>query len=174
MTTIVVKPGGFGNAFNAVTITLASLGSSSTLVAGQEATAISNASSLYADMEMNGLITAGSSPTAGTVILIWGLVPLDDTITWPTPFTGSNAALTLPSFGQGLAYLRLLAACNVDTATSGQGYPFTCPSVADRMGFSLLGKNLSLFVTHNSVAALNGTGSNHYIKYRGFNPELIS
>ncbi len=58
----------------AVTITLASLATSSSRTAGRESTAISNRSNLDLDHLIGGRITTGTSPTVNKQIDIW-IVP---------------------------------------------------------------------------------------------------
>jgi hypothetical protein len=174
MTTPTVQPGGLGNSFNTITITLASLASDTNLLAGREATALANGSNLYADAEVNGKITCGTTPTTNTSILVYGFVALDDTPTWPDAMTGSDANASVTSTGVGLGYLRLIAGLSVDSTTSNRAYPFTCSSLARVFGFNLLGKNWSIFVVHNTGVNLNATGGNHVVKYRGFNPIIPS
>lgn len=74
------------------TITLASLGTSNTWVAGREATSVSNGSNKYLDYEITGKITTGTSPTTDTEIRLYGIKPINDTPTWPDVFDGTYTA----------------------------------------------------------------------------------
>ncbi len=170
MTTPTVQP--VYASFATATITLASLGTSSTFVAGREATAISNGTNLYDDVLVTGKITVGTTPTINTQIIVYAFEQLDDTITWPDVFTGSDAAATLTSVGVGQGFLKPIASLNVDATTSDRAYPFTT-YLAQYFGGNVP-KNWSLFVTHNTGVNLNATGGNHVIKYRGYNYAIPS
>ena len=55
----------------AITMDLANLASSSTFVAGRESSQIDNTSNLYEDAAIQGNISVGTTPTAGTNIIVW-------------------------------------------------------------------------------------------------------
>lgn len=174
MTTPTVQPGGLSNSFTSLTWTLTSLATSAGLTAGREATAFANGSSLYADAEINGKIRVGTTPTINTSILVYAFMALDDTITWPDQMTGADGNRSITTLGVGQSFLRLIAALNVDATTTDRDYPFTCPSLAAVLGFSLLGKNVGFWAVHNTGVNLNSAGGNHVIKIRGFNPIIPS
>lgn len=164
MTTPTVQPS-YG-AFNTITLTGTSLATSSTFVAGREATAIDNSSNLYGDCQVAGKVTTGTTPTANTYIYIYVFERLDDTPTWPDVFTGSDAAATLTSAGVGFGFLKGAASLFVDTNTTARAYPFSFYLVPL---FGYVPKFWSLFLTHNTAVNLNSTGGNHVFKYRGVN-----
>ncbi len=143
-----------------ITATLASLGSSSTWVAGRSSAEIDNTSGLYLDRPVSGKITVGTSPTAGTVIEVWLIPKLADG-TYADTFTGSDAAVTVTSRGILMSYGILLASITVDATTTDRVYYFWS-SIAGKVG-TLPPKKYQLFFTHNTGVNLNSTGGNHVI-----------
>lgn len=144
-----------------LTISPASLATSSTWLAGTESDAVDNTSNLYLDYLLSGKITVGTTPTASTEIRIYVVAPLDDT-TWPDVFDGTSSAETVTSAGVGSAFLKLAAVLPVDATTSDRAYYFGPVSVAQLYGGSMPRKFV-VFVTHNTGVNLNSTGGNHQI-----------
>lgn len=148
----------------AFTITLASLASSSTWVAGREATSVSNGTNKYLDYEITGKITTGTSPTVDTEIRVYAVKPVNDTPTWPDVFDGTDSAETVTNTNI-LNRLPLLWSGTV-SSTSDVGYPVIgAPTLAGIWG--VVPDNFTLFVSHNTGVNLNGTGGNHELNYRG-------
>ncbi len=147
----------------AYTITLASLASSSTLVAGQESTALSNASNKYLDLHVAGKITPGTSPTVSKTIELWAIGALDDTPTWPDVFDGTDSAETVTTRNLLNGYGKPCWSA-LTSATSDEGNAIAPFSMAQQFGGTLPIQHV-LFVTHNTAQNLNATGGNHYIKY---------
>lgn len=141
------------------------LASSATFVLGRESTEVDNSSNKFIDARIAGKVTVGTTPTANTQILIYGLTRLDNIPTYPDVFDGTDSDETLTSAGVGTGLLMGPFVINVDAATSNVGYPF------DFLWSDWFSKTLpefwSLFVTHNTVAALNSTAGNHVFKYQG-------
>ena len=155
---------------NAITITLASLATSSTLVAGRESTVVTNVSNLYVDALVSGQITTGTTPTTAKSILVYVYAPLkvaSSTFTYPiattTALTAADAAATFEA--EQLFQLRLAAAAVVN-ATSDRAYSFAPFSVAALFG-GVLPLKWGLFVTHNTAVNLNATAGNHWFHYTG-------
>ncbi len=147
----------------AMTCTLASLASSSTFVAGQEATSINNNTNKYIDYQVTAKITTGTTPTVSTEIRIYGIAALDDTPTWPDVFDGTDSAETVTNT-QMLDQLPLMGSTLV-SATSNVGYPFTkLLTIAECFGY--VPKDWTLFISHATVAVLHATGTNHVITQR--------
>jgi hypothetical protein len=146
----------------AATITLASLASSSTWVAGQESNSIDNTSNLYLDYMISGLITVGTSPTANTQIRIYVFSTVGASDDWPDVFDGVNSVETITSVGVGEGFLKPVKFLNVDATTSDRGYPFGQVSLAECFG-GWPPRLFGFFVTQNTGAALNATAGNHYI-----------
>lgn len=147
-----------------LTLAVASLASSTTLVAGRASTAIDNSSNLYLDAILSGFVTSGTTPTAG-VIEVWVYAQLDDAPTYPDSITGTDAAKTMTSAPIKREALALVASIPVGT-TSNARYPFAPVSVASLFG-GTLPERWGVFVVHNTVAALNATGTNHQFTYQG-------
>lgn len=145
------------------TITLASLATSSTLVAGREGTAIDNSSNLYLDFLLSGKVTTGTSPTGG-VIELWVVAELTDSA-YPDVFDGTDSAETVTSRDILFAGARLAGAVSVDT-TSNRTYYFSKISVASLFG-GVCPRKFVPFVTHSTGVNLNSTGSNHALTTQG-------
>jgi hypothetical protein len=143
-----------------ITCTLASLASSSTLVAGRSSATIDNTSGLYLDRPLTGKFRTGTTPTAG-VIEVWLIPYLSDGPTFFDTFDGTDKAITVTTRGMLISYGILLATIQMDSTTTGKDFDFYA-SVAAKVG-SLPPKKYQLFVTHNTVAALDSTGANHVI-----------
>lgn len=146
-----------------LTITLASLATSSTLVAGREATSISNTTNLYFDAIIGGRVTTGTTPTAG-YIEVWAVCRINGTPTWPDVFDGTDSAETVTSRDILAGHGRLLAAIPTDT-TSDRAYYFS--GISLRNAFGEMPPEWTVFVTHNTAVNLNATGGNHYVSYVG-------
>lgn len=144
-----------------ITITLASLATSSTLLVGRESTAVDNSSNLFLDYLVSGKITTGTSPTTAKQIQVWCVASWDGT-TYPAGFAGSDAAgPTLIAENKNSA-LQLIASM-ATVATSDVAYHFTCKSIAALYG-GFCPKKFSVFVTHDTAVNLNATGGNHQIR----------
>lgn len=146
------------------TITLASLATSSTWVAGREATSVSNGSNKYLDYEITGKVTTGTSPTVDTEIRLYGVKPINDSPTWPDVFDGTDSAETVANV-QILAAMPLLWAGTV-SATSDITYPITSALTLAQV-WGVVPDNFTFFVTHNTAVNLNSTAGNHELSYRG-------
>jgi hypothetical protein len=145
------------------TFTIASLASSSTWVAGREATSKSNGTNKYIDLEITGKITTGTSPTAGEIRL-YAIKPLEDTPAWPDVFDGTDSAETVTNTNI-LDRLPLIWSCTNST-TSNITYPIVSAMTLGQ-AFGIVPKEHTLFLSHSTVAALNATGSNHEVSCRG-------
>ena len=150
----------------AYTITLASLASSATLVAGRESTAVSNTTNLYLDYMIGGIVTVGTTPTTNTVIEVWAYGSRNDVPTYPDVFDGTDSAETVTSVAIKQSALRGLAFMGVDATTSDRGYHFAAASLAAAFG-GVIPANHGVFVTHSKGVVLNATGGNHVIDYKG-------
>lgn len=146
-----------------LTITVAGLATSSTLVLGREATSVDNGTDGNLDFQLAGQITTGTSPTAGQ-IEVWVVPKLNDS-TWPTAgsdcFGGTDSAATVYSRDILHACGRQ-AAVMITDSTSDRAYPF-CNTSLRRLFEGILPSEWTVFVTHNTAVNLNATGSNHFI-----------
>jgi hypothetical protein len=142
-----------------ITVTLASLATSSTLVAGRESTAIDNTSNKYLDYLVSGKVTTGTTPTVAKSIYVFVYASMNDTPAYPDVFDGTDSAETVTSAEVRNAGLVLGAIMQV-TATSNVSYFVRPFSIANCFG-GVLPKFWGLFVVHDTVAALHATSSNH-------------
>jgi len=154
---------------NTVDLTLspASLASSSTLLAGREATAVDNTTNLDLDHLLSGVVRVGTTPTIDTVIEVWGFGAWDvsgGTPGYPDTLAGTDAAVTITANAIKIAALRLIAVLSVDTTTSDRDYYFPPTSIAALFG-GHLPPYWGVWLTHNTGVALNATGTNHKMTY---------
>lgn len=149
----------------AFTITLASLASSSTFVAGRQSTTIDNTSNLYLDYLVGGKVTTGTSPTATKEVRAYLFGSVDDTPTYPDTLGATDANVTITSTDVLAAALALFAASGTDS-TSNRTYWLHPKGVAQFFA-GLVPKKFGLFAVHNTGVALNATGSNHALSYTG-------
>jgi hypothetical protein len=148
----------------AYTITLASLGSDTNLLAGRESTAVSNTSARYLEYLVGGKVTTGTSPTATRLIWIFAYGSIDDTPTYPDVMDGTDSAETVTSadIRNALPMLQQLGTDNTSDRT------YWMPPKALSLAFGgAIPKNHGLFLTHNTGVALNATGSNHALSHTG-------
>lgn len=154
----------------AYTITLASLATSSTLVAGRESNAVSNTTDKYLDYLIGGKVTTGTSPTGG-VIEVWAYGSEEDTPTYPDVIDGTDSVETFTSRDILVYGLARIATIPVDT-TSNRTYWFAPVSLAGAFG-RLVGGNIyvpkthGIFVAHSTGVNLHATGGNHAIWQTG-------
>lgn len=146
---------------SALTISLASLATSSTWVAGRESTLVDNTTNKYLDYLLAGKIRVGTTPTINTEIRVYVVALLNDS-TWPDSFTGSDAAKTITSAGVRDGFAKLAAVLTVDATTSDRDYPFGPVSVAALFG-GAMPKKFLVWVAHNTGVNLNSTGGNHVL-----------
>jgi len=144
-----------------VTITLASLATSATLLAGREATVIDNTSTKAVDYLVGGHIATGTSPTDLKSIRIYAFADITSTTEYGEP-TGADAALTFNDEESRDSNLRLLHVISTDD-TSDQLYQWGPFSIADIYGS--VPQKIGFWVTHDTGVNLNSTGTNHQISY---------
>lgn len=152
----------------ALTLSLASLATSSTFVAGQESNEVNNDNSganLYDDVLVQGKVRVGTSPTANTQIRIyvWGS---DQSLgsAGIDVLDGTDSAETFTSAGVRNGAVKLAAILDVDATTSARDY-FAAPfSIADLFG-GAMPRFWGLFVTHNTGVNLDSTAGNHVFAY---------
>lgn len=149
----------------AATITLASLATSATWVAGRASAVIANTTDKFFDYWVGGKITVGTTPTAGTRIEVWVIPRKNDTPTYHDVFGGNDADETVTAREMLQAYGKLLATIWVPATTSDRGYEFSASVRAACEG--VCPAAFQLFVTHNTGVNLNSTGGNHVIDVKG-------
>lgn len=151
-----------------LTITLASLASSTTLTAGQESNVVDNSSNIYVDAIVEGKVTVGTTPTANTQIQIWvyGSFDVSPATTNIDVIDGVDSAEDFVTVGRRNSAVKLGAILDCSATTSDVSY-FCAPfSVAQLFG-GVMPKFWGLWITHNTGVALNATGSNHALKFTG-------
>ena len=144
-----------------LTITLASLATSSTWLAGRESTAVDNTTNKYLDYRLSGKVTVGTTPTVNTEIRVYVVGLMDDS-TWPDVFDGTDSAETVTSAGVGSGFLKLAAVMLVDATTSDRVYYFDAGSVRALFD-GVLPPKFVVFVAHNTGVNLNSTAGNHQV-----------
>lgn len=148
----------------AMTITLTSLASSSTLLAGRESTVVDNTVTLALDYQVGGKIRAGAGTPIVGQIEVWAAGSYDG-----TTFTGivgsGDAALTLTNEKPLMTLLQIIP---VDT-TASHTYEWGPKSIAQAFNCIIPPKKWGIFVTHNMSAALSATAADHEIKYTAIN-----
>lgn len=144
-----------------LSITLASLATSASWLAGAESAEVDNTTNKYLDYLVGGRVTVGTTPTVNTEIRVYIVALLNDT-TYPDIFDGTASAETITSAGVGSGFLKLGASMLVDATTSDRVYPFGPFSVAQLFG-GVLPKKFVVFVAHNTGVNLNSTGGNHVV-----------
>lgn len=144
-----------------LTITLASLATSSTFIAGRQSTAVDNSTNLYLDYLLAGVVTVGTTPTANTEIRVY-VVALRNDSTWPDGVGATDAAWSTTTAGKGSGYLKLAAVMLCDATTSNVGYSFGPVSVAALFG-GVVPDKFAVIVTHSTAVNLNSTAGNHVI-----------
>lgn len=146
----------------AQTITLASLATSSGLTVGRCSTAYDNSTNLDEFLSCSGLITTGTSPTAGQ-IEVWVFAERADG-SWPELFTasytGTDGGFTINSRDVLAAGAERIARIDTD-ATSNRSYVFKPADLARALGGVV--RKAALFVTHSTAVNLNSTAGNHVI-----------
>lgn len=148
-----------------ITLTLTSLGTSSTHLAGRESTQIDNTSNLYTDAIVHGKTKTGTT-TAGTFVYVyvWGNFETIATNTLDV-LDGADSAETISDQGVRDSMLKLGAIIDVADTTARDFWiqPF---SVKQLFG-GVMPKFWGLFVTHNTGANLSATAGDHVFKYNG-------
>jgi hypothetical protein len=147
-----------------ITCNCTTLGSGS-FTAGYESSWVDNTTNKYVDALLSGKVTVGTTPTANTQILVYTVAMQSDS-SYPDVFDGTEGAETLTNLGACGGSLKLAAIMNVPVTTSDIAYNFGPTSVAQLYG-GVMPAKWALFITHNTGAALNGTGANQAFYYRG-------
>lgn len=151
-------------AATAITITLTSLATSSTWIAGRGSVAIDNSTARNIDSEITARIVVGATPTVDTEIRVYGVQALNpDTPTWPDTITGTDANISLTSAYTRDGAIKPLLGATAVAATANATYPIACLSTAQAWGKEP--KRWCLFVTHSTVVALNATQTAPVLTY---------
>lgn len=148
-------------ASQAVTLTAASLATSSGRTVGRCSASYSNTTNKDEHLAASALITTGTSPTAG-VIEVWAFQTREDG-TWPDLFTaaytGSDGGFTVRSREILRAGAVLLGSVVNDT-TNNNPYTLQPRDLALLFG-TVYVREVAFFLTHSSGVNLNSTSGNH-------------
>lgn len=150
----------------AITLTLTSLATSASLVAGRASTAIDNTTNLDLDHLVSGVIRLGTTPTVGKTVEVWAYAAFkvaSGTPTYVDAITGSDADKTMTSVNVKNSALRLVHSMTADGTT---GLDLFIPPTSIASLFGELPQFWGLFVTHDTVAALNATAAQHILHYQ--------
>lgn len=154
----------------AITIAPENVASSATFIAGVESDVVSNISNLFDDVLVSGQWTAGTTPTAGTVVQIFVYAPMSDdlssSVTYPDVLDGTGSAETFTSAGVMAGAIKFAAALYVDANTSNRVYYCAPFSVAALFGYQMPSR-WGLYISHNTAVNSNSTAGNHIWKYLG-------
>lgn len=157
----------------ALNITLASLASSSALLAGVQCDLIDNSTTLDTDHLVSGMIKLGTSPTAAKIIEVWAfsaIADLSGTRTFPDTLASAANSRTLTSQNCKYSALKLLWSVSVD-ATTGQSYYIPPTSIARLFGD--MPPCWGIFVTQNTGVALDSTAANHGLWYQRIQKQVV-
>ena len=142
----------------ALTITLASLATDASLVAGRQSTVIDNGTDDAIDALVGGKITTGTTPTASKQIEVWLFGSYDD-----AEYSGGAGATDAAFTPDEKTLLRLLTIIPT-VNTSDKAYRFGPFSVAQAFG-GVMPEKWGVYVVHNTGVNLNATGSNQEVVY---------
>lgn len=131
----------------ALTITLASLAASSTLLVGRQSTAVSNASNKYLDYLLAGNFKSASSANQAGSIYTCVVGCRDDTPTWPDAFGAADAGRTVSKQGIFDQVCRIVSSIAADN-TASQSWYFGPTAIAG-MWSGVLAVQHVVFVAHN-------------------------
>lgn len=147
----------------AITWTLASLATSSTLLAGRESAGVDNHTNLYLDFLVAGKVRMGTSPTTGTNFEVWCYSSLNDTPVYTSAHIGTDQAFSYTTRDLLANSERLVSVLTTD-GTSGRTLFFPPTSVASLFG-GVPPQYWGLWGVHNTGVALDSTGANHVTNY---------
>ena len=156
-----------------MTFAIASLAADAGLVIGRASTAVDNRTNLDLDHLVSGIITTGTTPTAGSVIELWAYAPIKTvtgTPTYPDSITGTDAAKTMTSLNVKYAALVPVQTFIID-ATSNITFPIRQFSIATLFG--TMPKFWGLFLVQATGVALNATAGNQDFEYERIQATVV-
>jgi len=145
----------------ALTITLASLSSSATFVAGRESTAVAATGTTVVDELLSGKITTGTSPTDAKEIRVYVYAQIEDTPTYPDVLDGTDSDETITDTELLGKAIKLVEVIPTDDS-SDQTYYFGPTGIAQYFG-GYLPPRWGVFIAHDTGVNLNSTAGNHAI-----------
>jgi hypothetical protein len=160
-------------ASTAVTITLASLAASSTLLGGRESTAIDNgASNKYGDYHLAGNYRTAATNLQAGIIRTAVVGARDDTPSWPDVFDGTDSAETVTTASIYNAICR--SASDLETDATQRTWPFGPVSVKSLFG--QVPDQFVIFVSHTAQITTNAwssTEGDHAVRATGIYETVI-
>lgn len=167
----IIKPNAYPNS-TAITITLASLATTAAdPPVGRASTEILQSTDLANDVQIDGKITTGTSPTIGKIqVWAWGAGYDGTTVRRPAGAVAADAGLTPGTWWKDVWVP--VAVLNT-TATSSVTYDFAGISLLRCFGGQYLPVRWGLFVFHNTVVVLHATGGNHEIRYTPIQTQIL-
>jgi hypothetical protein len=155
----------------AITISLGSQQTSSTKVIGRESSLIDNTTNRYDDALVSGWVKLGTSPTDAKSVDVWVYAQHMDGSSYVDVFDGTDSDETIAHVNIRNSGLRLAATAVTDN-TTGRVVPFAPFSIAALYG-GVMPLKWGIFVTHDTVAALDSTNGNHSFNYVGITYESV-
>ena len=144
------------------------LASDTNKLTGIETSVIDNTTDGFTDIYASGKITTGTSPTDKREIQVWAIGW--DGANWPDVFDGTVSGETITSADIKALICKPVANMSTNN-TADRTYHFSNISLRGAFGGALPSK-IVLFVTHDTVAALNATAANHELSYYGEYPQI--
>ncbi len=142
---------------------LQSLASSSTFQSGWGSAYEDNTTNLNINGVVYGQITAGTTPTAGSVRAYTYAYDGTNAQTFSSAGTpGTEGTLTITDSEQLDAFLTLLWESDVDTTTNDV---YTMPPRSIRQAFGFMPRKYAVYIAHNTVATLKSSGNAMYADY---------
>lgn len=135
---------------NTLTITLASLASSTGGLSARQSTFVDNTTTRYARIHVYPKVKLGSAPTATRLVYVWAL--MGDGTNRTDGAGGTDAALTVKN-----AELRITA---VTTSTTGE-------NIQPYFTIENPGREWAVAIGHDTGVNLDSTGSNHVVDWVG-------
>lgn len=143
---------------------LASLASSTTLVAGWQTTVVDNTSTLADDYLVSGKITCGTTPTTGKQIEVWAFGDINTAGAYQDNFGASSASVSVSFANLKPVEMRSVATWVLDSgATTGSVMYFNNVSLKSLFGY--VPGHHGLWIVQNTAVNLDATAGNHVLNY---------
>ena len=149
----------------AVTIPIASLGSSAGLTIGSESASLNVGTLGVEDLIIGGRFKTGTTSFAAGIIELWAAGSNDDTY-FPSGLLGTAAARTVTN-KEDLFRVDIVSLTTADTT-----YILNPTAIARQFG-GRLPPYLTFFLTHSTVAALSATPGDHELNYVAVNSATV-
>jgi len=152
----------FGTSNQAMTITLASLGSTSS----REATAIDNTTNLFMDVKISVKVKTNAAGVSATgAVNVFAYSSADSGTTWAGGVTGTDNAYA--GNKDALVFLGSLPTIALATTYA------SVFSLSRAFGYGGIPANWGIVIDNESGAALDATGASHAVLYQGIQAQVI-